>query len=230
MGNAPVALLFMPPWEPIRLRPDKAVVIGRSPSCDLPVPSTRVSRRHAWVHPEGARYAVADLGSTNGTWVNQQRVNGDRILKPGDQIKVGDHLITFCVMEPAAAAITVDERAGDGTSTIHGGGTSPTDALQGDLTQIPAFALLQMLEIGQKSGVLDVQASGGRFRIWLVAGRPVHAESGGKSGFDAAAEIARMASGRFHFDPGAAPVEQTVFASMPELLLESSRRLDESRR
>lgn len=230
MGNAPVALLFMPPWEPIRLRPDKTVVIGRSPSCDLPVPSSRVSRRHAWVHPEGTKYAVADLGSTNGTYVNEQRVNGDRILEPGDQIRVGEHLITFCLMEPGVAAITADDRCLDATSTIATTTGGASDALHGDLSQIPAFALLQMLDIGQKTGVLLVRSPLGRSRIWLVSGRPVHAESGTKTGFDAAVEIARMATGRFQFEPGGYAVDQTVAVSMPELLLESSRRLDEAYR
>jgi pSer/pThr/pTyr-binding forkhead associated (FHA) protein len=230
MGNPPVALLFMPPWEPIRLRPDRTIVIGRSPSCDLPVPSTRVSRRHAWVHPEGSKYAVADLGSTNGTFVNEQRVNGDRILLPGDQIRVGEHTITYCVMEPGASAITADDPDGSATTTMLAAAPGTSDALQGDLSQIPAFALLQMLDIGQKSGVLSVRSPAGSCRIWLVAGKPVHAEHGSKSGFDAAVEIARMAAGRFQFEPGGYAVDHTIAVSMPELLLEASRRLDEAYR
>lgn len=224
----------MPPWEPIRLRPDKAVVIGRSPACDLPVPSARVSRRHAWVHPEGTKFSVADLGSTNGTFVNENRVHGDRILKPGDKIRVGDHVITFCLMEPAAGAITVDEKGGEGTMIFSGNPieTLPqqTDALQGDLTQIPAFALLQMLDIGQKTGVLDVTSPTGRARLWLRMGRPIHAECGEKRGFDAAIEIARFAVGRFFFEPGGTLPETTISTGMSELLLESSRQMDESRR
>ena len=89
MPSEPVALLFMPPWEPIRLRMDRAVVIGRSPSCDLPVPSPRVSRRHAWVHRDGNQYAVSDLGSTNGTFVNGAPVDGVAPLGFGDVVQVG---------------------------------------------------------------------------------------------------------------------------------------------
>ena len=233
MAVEPVALLFMPPWEPIRLKADKAVVIGRSPSCDLPVPSSRVSRRHAWVHREGAQYAVSDLGSTNGTFVNDQQVNGARVLKAGDRIRVGDHIITFCMMEPTAGAITVDESSGEGTQIFNGTGPAlgqPQDALQGDLTQIPTFALFQMLEIGQKSGVLDVTAPEGRARLWLRSGRPVHAESGEKRGFDAAVAIARLAAGRFFFEPGGVTQESSITTSMAELLLESSRQMDEAAR
>lgn len=234
MASEPVALLFMPPWEPIRLRQDKAVVIGRSPSCDLPVPSPRVSRRHAWVHREGTGYAVSDLGSTNGTYVNEQRVLGDRVLKAGDRIRVGDHVITFCVMEPTAGSITVDDHHGAGTLVFSGNplaaASQAPDALQGDLTQIPTYALLQMLEIGQKTGVLDLQSPWGRARLWMRGGRPVHAECGDARGYEAAVQIARLQSGRFFFEPGGTTPEPTVSVQMAELLLEASRQSDEARR
>jgi hypothetical protein len=234
MASDPVALLFMPPWEPIRLRADKAVVVGRSPACDLPVPSPRVSRRHAWVHREGSGYAVSDLGSTNGTYVNEQRVVGDRVLKPGDRIRVGDHVITYCVMEPTAGTITVDEHASVGTLIFAGNplaaASQAPDALQGDLTQIPTYALLQMLEIGQKTGVLDLQSPWGRARLWMRGGRPVHAECGERRGFDAAVRIARLMDGRFFFEPGGAMPEPTIQTQMAELLLEASRQADEALR
>ncbi len=230
MPSEPVALLFMPPWEPIRLRPDKTVVIGRSPSCDLPVPSSRVSRRHAWVHRDGSRYAVSDLGSTNGTYVNQQLVIGARVLAPGDKIGVGDHVVTFCVMEPSAGSATVSDET-DSTLVFSGNPLQPSiDALQGELTQIPTYALLQMLEIGQKTGVLDIAGSPHRARLWLANGRPVHAEVGDRRGFDAALDIARMQKGRFTFEPAGSCPATTIQQSMPELLLEASRQLDESRR
>lgn len=228
MASEPVALLFMPPWEPIRLRPDKAVVIGRSPSCDLPVPSSRVSRRHAWVHREGSGFAVSDLGSTNGTFVNEQRVHGSRNLKPGDKISVGDHVITYCVMEPTAGSITVGGDA-DGT-LVFSGNPLASEALQGDLMQIPVFALLQMLELGKKSGLLDIGTLPHRARLWLADGRPVHAEVGELSGFDAALRIARFESGRFTFEPGGAAPRTTITHSVAEMLLESSRRHDEATR
>lgn len=225
MNPESVSLLFLPPWEPVLLRPDRAVVIGRSPSCDLPVASQRVSRRHAWVHREGLRFAVSDLGSRNGTFVNDVRVVGSRVLQPGDRIGVGDQVITYCVMDAMPSCTTVQD---DGRSPDP---SKPNiDALQGDLTQIPMFALLQMLDMGGKTGVLDLNSPVGRSRLWLSRGRPIHAESGNSRGYDAALEIARLPAGRFTFEPRGTLPEGTVAVSMSELLLEASRHLDEAAR
>lgn len=66
--------------------------LGRHPSSDLPFDpekDTDVSARHAAVFRQGPGYVVRDLGSTNGTWVNGQRVRGDQALEPGDRIRLG---------------------------------------------------------------------------------------------------------------------------------------------
>lgn len=225
MNPESVSLLFLPPWEPVLLRPDRAVVIGRSPSCDLPVASQRVSRRHAWVHREGLRFAVSDLGSRNGTFVNDVRVVGSRVLQPGDRIGVGDKVITYCVMDAMPSCTTVQD---DGRGSDPG--KPSIDALQGDLTQIPMFALLQMLDMGGKTGVLDLNSPVGHSRLWLSRGRPIHAESGNSRGLDAALGIARLPAGRFTFEPRGTVPEATVSVSMSELLLEASRHLDEAAR
>ncbi len=64
-------------------------VIGREESADLTIPSQAVSRRHARLLREGDGYVVEDLGSSNGTFVNGQKLTGRRTLKSGDQIRLG---------------------------------------------------------------------------------------------------------------------------------------------
>lgn len=63
--------------------------IGRAPECAIVVPNVRVSRFHAKIVAEDAGLAIEDTGSTNGTFVNGERV-GRRLLAPGDEIGVGD--------------------------------------------------------------------------------------------------------------------------------------------
>jgi pSer/pThr/pTyr-binding forkhead associated (FHA) protein len=67
-----------------------AVTIGRDAQCDVPVDCTWVSRRHARITCSGTEYTVEDLGSTNGTFVNGERVVGPGLLKSGDLLQLGE--------------------------------------------------------------------------------------------------------------------------------------------
>jgi pSer/pThr/pTyr-binding forkhead associated (FHA) protein len=64
-------------------------VIGRNEDCQLRPQSHLVSRRHCAILVEADSAAVEDLGSTNGTFVNDEKIAGRRVLKSGDRIKVG---------------------------------------------------------------------------------------------------------------------------------------------
>ena len=68
--------------------------IGRSIKCDLSIDQESVSRKHARVTWDGARYKVADLGSTNGSYVNDELVH-ERVLRDGDQLKIGRTILKF---------------------------------------------------------------------------------------------------------------------------------------
>lgn len=72
----------------------KVLVIGRLPGCDITVNDANVSRRHAEVRPAGEGWAVADLGSTNGTRVNGVTVTEQRLVD-GDVITVGNTPLRF---------------------------------------------------------------------------------------------------------------------------------------
>ncbi|MGN9767865.1 FHA domain-containing protein [Micromonospora sp. SD12] len=71
-----------------RVGPERQV-IGRAPTVDVVVHDAHLSRRHAevWLTGEGA--ALADLGSTNGTWLNDRRITGVERLADGDVIRLG---------------------------------------------------------------------------------------------------------------------------------------------
>ncbi len=73
---------------------DRVTVIGRSSDCDISLSDPNVSRRHAEVRRIGDGYSLVDLGSTNGTEVNGQRIQ-ETALMNGDVIGVGTTSITF---------------------------------------------------------------------------------------------------------------------------------------
>src|SRR3954452_9679993 len=69
---------------------DNVVDIGREPSLTLHLDQdTQVSRRHARISVQGGQVVAEDLGSTNGTYVNDQPISSPRALRPGDRIRVG---------------------------------------------------------------------------------------------------------------------------------------------
>jgi hypothetical protein len=73
---------------------EETVDLGRARECAIHIPDPNVSRRHAEIRPDGASYAIVDLGSTNGTELNGQRVKHAR-LSDGDVIAVGQTELTF---------------------------------------------------------------------------------------------------------------------------------------
>lgn len=63
--------------------------IGRAESCDIRVEDTYVSQAHARLYAKDGAWLVEDLGSTNGTFLNEARVVGPAEIAPGDIVRVG---------------------------------------------------------------------------------------------------------------------------------------------
>ena len=69
------------------------VIIGRGAQCEIQVDQESVSRNHCRIRFNGTEFLVRDLGSTNGTYVNDDRIDSAK-LKPGDEVLIGRfHLI-----------------------------------------------------------------------------------------------------------------------------------------
>jgi hypothetical protein len=71
-----------------------STVIGRGEQATLRLPDVGISRRHARFDFDGAQVVLTDLGSTNGTMVNGQRVSAVA-LNPGDMVQIGTTTLTF---------------------------------------------------------------------------------------------------------------------------------------
>ncbi len=69
--------------------------LGRSVENEIVIVSHRASREHAHIRREGRRVFLDDINSTNGTFLNGERVLGSVQLRDGDQISVGEILFTF---------------------------------------------------------------------------------------------------------------------------------------
>ena len=67
--------------------------IGRDSANEISVNDAEVSRRHARLTFQGGKYVLEDMGSTNGTFVNGQRLSGPRVLKSGEVISLGEQIV-----------------------------------------------------------------------------------------------------------------------------------------
>ena len=83
----------------------RMTTIGRNQNNSLVVDRDRVSRKHAIIDWDGARYAIMDIGSRNGTFVNGMRIT-QQLLRSGDTITIGD-----CDLRFLSDAQTAAERA-----------------------------------------------------------------------------------------------------------------------
>jgi hypothetical protein len=92
-GGVGAGSLLLPNGDRITLA-DRALVIGRSTECDVVISDTNVSRRHAEIRPTIDGFVLVDLGSTNGSVVNGERV-AQRDLREGDELVFGNTRLVF---------------------------------------------------------------------------------------------------------------------------------------
>lgn len=67
--------------------------LGRDPACHVHIPDTAVSSRHARVYHSDGEWYIEDLGSTNGTYLNERPLTRSMLLRVGDKIAIGRSVI-----------------------------------------------------------------------------------------------------------------------------------------
>ncbi len=82
------------------------IKIGRLPDCDFSIPSPLVSRIHACLRLDSGKFLLEDQNSTNGTFINGERIIGSALLKPGDKVEIATFAFLFTgdALEPIDAA------------------------------------------------------------------------------------------------------------------------------
>jgi len=85
------------------------MTIGRDSTNEITINDAEVSRRHARLTFQGGKYVLEDLGSTNGTFVNGQRLAGPRVLKAGEVVSFGEQIVLVFEMstnDPGATMVS----------------------------------------------------------------------------------------------------------------------------
>jgi serine phosphatase RsbU (regulator of sigma subunit) len=136
------------------LKGEKAI-LGRHPDCDVHIEVGAVSRNHCQVIHDGPHFYVEDLGSRNGTFINDDsdKIQGRRQLKPGDIVRVCEVHFTF------GFDTTLPGRPTDPLpKMVDGAGLGVT--LADDEGHTPSSTIMSKLDVSSSSrGVLHVSAS-----------------------------------------------------------------------
>lgn len=89
------------------------LTIGRDSTNAVAINDAEVSRKHARLTFQGGKFVLEDLGSTNGTFVNGQRLAGAAVLKPGDVISLGEQIVLMydAIASDPGATVAVSRKA-----------------------------------------------------------------------------------------------------------------------
>jgi hypothetical protein len=206
--------------------PNKEIVVGRSSDLDMVLVEEMVSRKHARIAYENDAVVIEDLGSTNGTFVNGEKIKRAQ-LKEGDRVLIGTSILKVIVMDgssheqgrPNLEVVAAQRR------------TSSPRTMSGSIDEVPLPDLLQLFSTSKKSGALVIRTEEDIGRIYLQKGIIYYATINDLGDLAPIKCIFRMLTwqkGLFDFDATdqrefPKPVEVTV----QEILMESLRQLDE---
>lgn len=136
---------------------------GRVPQCSIPINHPTVSGRHAMIHTEGGEFFLEDVGSRNGTYVNQQRIDGRVKLKHNDQIRFGEadaRFLNFAEVPTGAgpAPAGVPTPTGFDPGNVHVDEGSPP-AITGEVAGGGRFGVLDVNPQAKLKAILEISNS-----------------------------------------------------------------------
>jgi uncharacterized protein DUF4388/FHA domain-containing protein len=216
------------------LRPHREIIIGRSSDLDMVLVEDMVSRKHAKITTDDTVVTIQDLGSTNGTFVNGEKVRKAE-LKDGDRILIGTSIIKMVFVEGDATsnAINVSETEARSKMAVAANKRTAPKSMSGSIEEIPLPDLIQLLSTSRKSGVLFVRTDHAAGRLFLRKGQIYFANLENNAGVSSRKAIIRMlswAQGSFELEPpDESPVAEELEESTEALLMEGMRQLDEYR-
>lgn len=209
---------------------NQEIVIGRSSDLDMVLVEEMVSRRHARILMEEGVISIEDLGSTNGTFVNGEKIQRG-VLKEGDRILIGTSILKVVPASDVAQREGLEAVAARAARQRSARPAEEAPRMSGSLEEIPLPDLLQLFGSSRKSGVLVVKGEGRVGRIFLKEGLIRSVVIDGREEIGALKAIYRMLAwqrGVFELDPpDPREFPHPIDLSAQEVLMEGFRQLDE---
>ncbi|MGA2450783.1 MAG: DUF4388 domain-containing protein [Polyangiaceae bacterium] len=207
--------------------PEKQILVGRSSDLDMVLVEDMVSRKHARIGMVGEEIWIEDLGSTNGTFVNGEKIARAQ-LKQGDRVLIGTSILKLVTGDSPPAP--GDSRR-DLEHVAQARRTSQQRTMSGSIEEVPLPDLLQLFGTSKKSGVLVIRTEEDVGRIYLKKGNIAYAIINELDEVTPLKSLYRMLawqSGLFDLDPAEDRVFPTELnAGVQEVLMDGIRQLDE---
>jgi pSer/pThr/pTyr-binding forkhead associated (FHA) protein len=212
------------------LEEKREIIVGRSSDLDMVLVEEMVSRRHARIQLVDGSVNIDDLGSTNGTFVNGERVSHAE-LQEGDRVLIGSNILKVVATDstgPIGAPMEAVQTRATRTAT--------SDArMTGNLEEIPLPDLLQLFGSSRKTGTLVITSEGKIGRIHLRAGLVHFVEAETDDGermpitpLKAAYRMISWERGIFELTPeDPRKFEEPIDLNVQEVLMEGFRQKDE---
>jgi pSer/pThr/pTyr-binding forkhead associated (FHA) protein len=214
------------------IQPDKQIFIGRSSDLDMVLVEDMVSRKHAKITTQGGdQIWIEDLGSTNGTFVNGEKIKRAR-LKEGDRVLIGTSILKVIAGDMPKDG---DAAKRDLENVANQRKNSQQRTMSGSIEEVPLPDLLQLFGTSKKTGVLVVRSDNNAIgKIHLKKGAIAYAIINDLDDVHPLKSLFRMltwAKGLFDLEPA----EERDFANemnvtVQETLIEGMRQLDEYNR
>ena len=211
------------------------LVIGRASDLDMVLIEDMVSRKHAKITLAQGTITISDLGSTNGTFVNGEKVKRAR-LKEGDRVLIGTSILKLISVSRTEGAPAVDsktaQQALERTAAAQEKKSGGRSAVQGRLEEVPLVDLLQLLSTSKKTGAIVIKGYRGG-RVHLRHGKVVSAVIDADPTLPPKKALFRMVTwtqGGFEFVPQEgelAPMQDEITEGTEHLVMDAMHQADE---
>ena len=218
------------------IAPEKDIVVGRSSDLDMVLVEDMVSRRHARIAIADEQIWIEDLGSTNGTFVNGEKIKRAR-LKEGDRVLIGTSILKVIASEAAQSGEPVSQsqppqpRANLENIAVANERRTQARSMSGSIEEVPLPDLMQLFGTSKKNGVLVIRTDDDTGRIYMRKGNVYYATINDSADVTPVKSLYRMLGwmkGEFDLEPA----DETEFPnqvdlSVQEILMEGMRQMDE---
>lgn len=223
------------------LEQDSEILIGRSSELDMVLVEDMVSRKHARISANSGALEIEDFGSTNGTFVNGEKISKAR-LKEGDRVLIGTNIIKLVHRDQVEAAAGAANMGSPGGAQHQGSmptgppsapttGATLTGSISGLIEEVPLPDLLQLFSTSRKSGVLVIRTEEDTAKVYLREGRVFYStinDDPDISPYKAFYRVLAWKTGTFSLEqPTDETFDEEINESIENLLMEGMRQLDE---